>query len=234
VVIDVLRATSTLCHAFAAGAAEARFFATPETTRAAQRELAGAETLLCGEREGIKIPGFDLGNSPLEYRPEIVGGRTLLFASTNGSLAFLATSKAEVQWAVGFVNLAAAVERAQQWLAGAAAAGAGELPCIEVVCSGKLGRPAAEDSACAALFVERLEAALGEEEWQLEVEAPGLPPAPADPASTLALVGECEHGRYLRSLGPEYEADLGICAAWDSLTVVPTGRGSLIRHPELP
>ena len=92
-VIDVLRATSTLSYAFAAGAAEARFFATPESTRAARRDLGGSDILLCGEREGIKIPGFDLGNSPLEYQPEMVRDRTLLFASTNGSLAFLATSK---------------------------------------------------------------------------------------------------------------------------------------------
>lgn len=234
VVIDVLRATSTLAHAFAAGAVEARFFSTPEATREARRRLGGGDVLLCGEREGIKIPGFDLGNSPLEYRPETVRGRTLLFASTNGSLAFLATSNADVQWAVGFVNLEAAVEQAMRWLSGPAGSGTGAVARIEVVCSGKLGEPSAEDSGCAALFIGRLRAALAPAAWPMELEAAGLPPEPGDPAETLRLVEESPHGRYLRALGPEFEADLAVCAAWDSLRVVPTGRGSKLRRPELP
>src|SRR5213083_2607015 len=92
VVIDVLRATSTLSAARAYGAARILPAASPEEAAALRRQHPGA--LLCGERESLKIPGFDLGNSPLEYDPARVAGRTLIFCSTNGSRALVSASRA--------------------------------------------------------------------------------------------------------------------------------------------
>jgi 2-phosphosulfolactate phosphatase len=231
-VIDVLRATSTLTHAFAAGASEALFYSTAESAVAARRRYGEKEALLCGEREGVRIAGFDLGNSPLEYGAETVGERTLLFASTNGSLAFLATAEASVQWAVAFVNLDAAVRRVAAWVTDARSGAVSENgpPEIEVVCAGKLGEPAIEDSSCAARLIERLTTRLASAGWETEIDAPGLPPAPVNQMETLEVICDSPHGRYLRSLGSEYEADLEVCAAWDSLTTVPTGsRARLLR-----
>ena len=85
VIVDVLRATSTLTLALANGARGVEAFADPALAMA--RRAGDASVLACGERDGRKVEGFDLGNSPLEYTRERVEGRTLAFASTNGSLA---------------------------------------------------------------------------------------------------------------------------------------------------
>jgi 2-phosphosulfolactate phosphatase len=235
VVIDVLRTTSTLAYAFAGGAREAQFFAEPDLARAAQAR-ARRPFLLCGEREGLRIRGFDLGNSPFEYPPERVRGATLLFASTNGSLAFLATHDAAAQWAAAFVNVEATVRAAAAWLAGPAA-GAADPPRDEgfadlhVVCAGKLGEPAEEDTACGALFVLRLMQRLAEGGRDAEVRADGgvLALAPENEAETRRLVAESAHGRYLASLGPSFVADVEACGRWDVVDLAPAGRGARLR-----
>ena len=235
VMVDVLRTTSTLAHAFAAGAREAQFFAEPELARAA-RARTRRPFLLCGEREGLRIRGFDLGNSPFEYRPERVRDATLLFASTNGSLAFLSTHDAAVQWPAAFVNLEATVRAAAAWLTGpgpAAEPPAEEHADLHVVCAGKLGEPAEEDTACGALFVLRLMRRLAEAGRDAEVRADGgaLASAPESEAETRRLLTECEHGRYLATLGPEFAADVEACARWDVTEVAPTGRGARLGRP---
>ena len=83
--IDVLRATTTLAWARANGATRIEPFAETAAALAFRDRHPGC--LACGERDGCIVPGFDLGNSPGEYTRERVAGRTLAFASTNGSRA---------------------------------------------------------------------------------------------------------------------------------------------------
>lgn len=90
VVIDVLRATSTIVAALAAGAREIRPASSPAEARARLARLAAARggrdgLVLGGERLGLRIEGFDLGNSPLEYTAGAVGGKTVFFTTTNGT-----------------------------------------------------------------------------------------------------------------------------------------------------
>jgi 2-phosphosulfolactate phosphatase len=233
VVIDVLRATSSLAHAFAEGAAEALFFSTLRAAIESRRQAASS-VLACGEREGIKVAGFDLGNSPLEFTRRRVAGASLYFASTNGSRAFLATHEAARQWAVAFVNLEAGVRRVAEWLTrrGAESPEAGDAAAdLHVVCAGKLDEPAAEDTACAARLVLRLMATLGAAgvDVETQVEGGALAFAPESEEETLRIVAESEHGRYLASLGPEFEADVAWCSRWDALDVVPEGVGGRLR-----
>lgn len=86
VVIDTLRFTTSAITALAVGAKYVQTCTTVEQALQIRRSL-GPELLLCGEREGIRIDGFDLGNSPLEYTPENVAQRPLLFSTTNGTVA---------------------------------------------------------------------------------------------------------------------------------------------------
>jgi 2-phosphosulfolactate phosphatase len=229
IVIDVLRATTTLAYAFRAGALAARFYGTPAAARRGARR-AGGKVLLCGEREGRAIPGFDLGNSPLEYTPARVAGATLLFTSTNGSLAFLASRFAAVQWAVGFVNAQAAVEAVAGWAAGARENG--EAAGLLVVCAGKEGEPAPEDSLCAAHVVGHLVRRLAAAGIAARVQGEGLHP-PAGPEAAAAAVRQSPHARYLRSLGPEFARDVEASLAWDVLEVVPSGRGARLCRTSL-
>src|SRR5437588_11258931 len=84
VVIDVLRATTTIVHALIAGCTTVR----PCAEIAEAQELAGSmrvgRVLLAGERGGAPLPGFDLGNSPAEYTPKVCKGRTLVLTTPNG------------------------------------------------------------------------------------------------------------------------------------------------------
>lgn len=93
--IDVLRATTTITAALSAGAERVIPFADVDETFAAREELLKrysfmtGNILLGGERKGLPIKGFDLGNSPDLYRPEQVSGKTLLFTTTNGTKTIL-------------------------------------------------------------------------------------------------------------------------------------------------
>ncbi len=85
VVIDLLRASTTICQALASGAREVVPFLEVDETLAAAAKCERSDIVLGGERSGGKIKGFDLGNSPAEYTCETVGGRRVLITTTNGT-----------------------------------------------------------------------------------------------------------------------------------------------------
>ncbi len=198
VVIDVLRASTTLSVAFERGASAVLPAASPEEALALRGRTPGA--LLCGEREGRRIPGFDLGNSPFEYDAATVRGRPLVFASTNGSIALRAAAGARRRVLAAFINAAAVVERLT-----------GEAEVI-LICAGRLGRFALEDAACAGLLCQRLRRRGTGLAGAAELAA-AL--APREAAEVRALVEGSSHGRYLRSLGSEFARDVEFCAGLD-------------------
>lgn len=201
VAVDVLRASSTLARARAAGAARILPFA--GTAEALAWRDGDPAALVCGERDGRIVAGFDLGNSPFEYTPERVRGRTLAFASTNGSRAMLSLWGAGRHWLGSFVS-ASALLRA-----------IGEAPWVWITCAGKLGEPCEEDLA----FAGWLCAALAARGWTLDGEPARAcaASAPRGPDEVRARVEGSEHGRYLASLGPEFAADVRWCATLDAM-----------------
>lgn len=106
VVIDVLRATTTIVAACAAGAREV----IPCEEIAAARQLAdrlGPEAVTGGERQGVRIEGFDLGNSPAEYTRASVGGKVVVFTTTNGTRAMYRCREARRILIAAFTNFSA-------------------------------------------------------------------------------------------------------------------------------
>jgi 2-phosphosulfolactate phosphatase len=208
VVIDILRASTTICTALANGAREVIPFGTVDEARNARERDEWHNALLCGEREAKKLPGFDLGNSPTDYTPEVVGGRSLLFASTNGSVA-MATAPAKATVLVGgLVNTTAVADKIA------------ELDQTTVIaCSGKFGQFALEDAVGAGAIISKLwERAEG-----LELVDDGAMAAQAiwdqykeDPS---VAMWQCRHGMYLIQMG--FGSDLSLCSAVDSHSVVP-------------
>jgi len=89
VVVDVLRATTTIIHALAAGCTAVRPCAEVEEARALAGEMRAGRVLLGGERGGVQLPGFDLGNSPREYTAKVCHGNTLVLTTSNGTRASL-------------------------------------------------------------------------------------------------------------------------------------------------
>lgn len=200
VVIDVLRATTTLTAAFEHGAARVIAAGRIEEALALARAHPGA--LLCGEREGRIVPGFDLGNSPFEYTRKRVAGKTLVFASTNGSQALQLAREARRTLLGAFVNASAIVERV-----------AGESE-VWLIASGKLGEPSLEDVACAGWMARAL-LALGFEAAGEEVGlATGV--APGEAAGVRALVEGCSHAAMLAAIGPVFVRDIAHCATLDA------------------
>lgn len=213
-VIDVLRATSTIPRALAEGASRVIPVATVEQATSLHASLDRDHALLCGEREGKRIEGFHLGNSPAEYRREVVEGRPLVFCSTNGSGALVRCLPAAGVVAASFVNATLALE----WLAGRT-----EPPVI--VCSGKLGRACLEDTVMAGLLAEGLLERCGG-------------PVPDDGARMAVelwrrwredlhgMLRASEHGAYLEELG--FAGDLALCSARDSVPVLPRLRDGVL------
>ena len=149
VVVDVLRASTTICAALAAGAKEIIPAESIEEAIRLASNLTRDAILLCGEREGKLIQGFDLANSPHEYKPRVVKGKTLIFGSTNGSPTVVKTRLAQKTYLAGFVNLSSVVNVLTD---------AGHP--VMVICAGKLGRFALEDALCAGQIVSALRSSL--------------------------------------------------------------------------
>jgi 2-phosphosulfolactate phosphatase len=145
VVIDVLRSSTTIVHALAAGCVAVRPCETVEEARLLADQMRAGRAILGGERQGVALPGFDLGNSPGEYTPKICRGRTLVLTTTNGTRALLRAAEADRVLVAGFVNFSAVCEQLQS-----------DLRPVHVVCSGTEGEITLEDTLLAGAFVDFL------------------------------------------------------------------------------
>lgn len=219
IVVDVMRAATSIAMALSNGARGVIPVASISAATALATQLARDDVLLCGEREGRRIDGFHLGNSPADYTRERVRGRTLIFGSTNGSPAIVKAAGAASLFLCGFVNLPSVLEVLFE---------EGEPFPLAILCAGKLNRFCVEDAVCAGQLVEALCERLREEP-QLNDAARISPLLVREyGGGILSLLYSCEHGRYLISLG--MEGDLPHCAAPGVLPIVPTLKdGTLVK-----
>jgi len=142
VVIDVLRASTTIVHALEAGATEVILCLEVEDARAAAAELPEGSVVLGGERGGLPIDGFELGNSPADYTPDRVGGRTLVFTTSNGTRAMWRCRLADRVLIGAFVNASAVRDR----MVGAEQ--------IHLLCAGSWGECSLDDTLLAGQLRE--------------------------------------------------------------------------------
>ncbi len=214
VAIDVLRATTTIVHALAAGCISVRPCAEVDDAKTLAASLGKRTTLLAGERDGRPIPGFDLGNSPREFTAKKCADKTLVFTTSNGTRAILRAVEAERVLVAGFVNFSAICEQLHH-----------DARPLHIVCAGYNGEPALEDTLLAGAFVEILS-----EETDIR------------PNDSARLAWDCfeNHGRillgalevsqsgeHLTKLG--YAADLPIAAEVDKFALVPELRRDPLR-----
>ena len=208
-VIDVLRATTTIAAALAAGARTVIPFTEIEDAVRTAKQYERGEVKLAGERHMVAIPGFDLGNSPLEFTEQAVGRQTVLLTTTNGTKALLASEDAKAVFVASYANFSVTLARLQ------AALDSGHD--IAIVCSSRAGQPSLEDSACAGRFASALRAA----NVTLEVnDAAQMCELLADKYGDdlRRLFTDAEHGRALRDAG--FDADLETCAAIDRYPIL--------------
>jgi 2-phosphosulfolactate phosphatase len=155
VVLDVLRATTTMIAALAHGVREIRVF--PDTQSARQAAKAQAGAVLCGEEQCLKPSGFDLGNRPGEFNVEHAG-RTVFMSTTNGTRAIIAARGAAKVLVGGLVNASAVAKQIRRLGRD-----------VILLCAGTNGQVAMEDVIGAGAILE----ALGSE-IQLETDAARL------------------------------------------------------------
>jgi len=208
-VIDVLRATTTIVHALAAGAREVVPCLEVEEARQIAMQLGGA-SILGGERGGVTIPGFDVGNSPAEYSRERVGGKTVVFTTTNGTRAMQRCKLAGRVLLGAFVNFSAVCRE----LAGS--------DQVALVCAGTDGHVTREDTLLAGAIVDDLartkklqlndQALLAADAWQTAVRLMTDRPLGM-------MLRDSRGGRNLIDTGQENDIDLA--AQIDKFDIVP-------------
>lgn len=214
VAVDVLRATSTITKALSSGAVAVIPVLEPEEALAAAQAHPEGTVVLGGERGGLRIPGFHLGNSPAEYTPASVEGKVVLFTTTNGTRAIRRAAPLGPVYILSFLNV------------GAVAADLRESGRdVAVACAGTRGELSLEDVACAGALVE----ALGGPDGSLELNdlawtARELYRSYRDRLAELLHIAR--HGQTLVALG--LQEDLVTCAQQDSLPLVPVYRDGQI------
>ena len=234
IVLDVLRASSTMLAMFEAGASALYLAATPEeaaTTAAGDREA----HWVCGERDGLRPEGFDFGNSPCELAEARLDGRRVVYVTSNGTNALRAVAAAPLVL-VGTPRNEVAVTRLAQREARERGLD------LLIVCAGDEGGYALslEDAFVAGMLVDRLikhhARHVSAEDADGDAQALSLdesailvhrmycsylrgPEAHATPETLLTMFGETRNGRVLPRKG--FADDLAYCAQVDVSTVVP-------------
>jgi 2-phosphosulfolactate phosphatase len=140
-VIDILRATTSICAAMSSGAKAIIPVASTEEALRLSQTIGSADVVLAGERNCVRIDGFQLGNSPLEMTEAAVRGKTLIISTTNGTKALLACQGAGAVYPTCAGNLSLAAEKAREALAGEGG--------MLVVCAGHGGAFSLDDAYCA-------------------------------------------------------------------------------------
>lgn len=145
IVIDVLRATTTIVQSLKNGCRIIVPVLTPEDAVNIKRSNQDESTILGGERKALKIAGFDLGNSPLEYERDIVMGKTLMLCTTNGTQAILKARDASNILIAALSNISAVAQKAVEY-----------DKDIAVICAGTKERFSADDIITAGALIDRL------------------------------------------------------------------------------
>ncbi len=211
VVIDVLRASTTICYAMRAGAREIIPVGSVDLAMKIVGNLFSTSTLLCGERSGKRIEGFRLGNSPAEYTPEIVEGKSLILTTTNGAVALTKAKHARHCFVGALVNVS--------YVARALA----EIPDLAttdlvIICSGREDDFSIEDATCAGLLLQKLaERGIA---FELTDGAKAVLSLLTEYGSDIyRTLRESDHGKYLATIG--FEEDIKTASEIDSVSIVP-------------
>jgi 2-phosphosulfolactate phosphatase len=209
-VIDVLRASTTVAVALANGARAVIPFESSDEVVARAKQFEREDVLLAGERRMHAIPGFDLGNSPREYTSEKVEGKTVLLTTTNGTVALAGIQGARDVVVASYVNYSAVSAMLR-----AAARGAAD---ITIVCAGRDRQFALEDAACAGRFTRGVTRRLANVRLNDAAQACSLIDKRYGDRLD-RLFEDSEHGHALAEAG--FAEDLAVCASVDAHPVIP-------------
>lgn len=212
VVIDVLRASSTIIAALNSGADCVETVDDVDVAMARAHELGRDTCVLAGERGSVKLPHFDLGNSPLEFTPDVVNGKRVILTTTNGTQAVHVSRDADAIVIASMLNVSAVAD----WLLE-------HEKDVTIICSGTEGRLSLDDIHCGGLLASKL-------------FEPGFTPQlndgvrialqwfAANAGNAPYVLASCTHGQRLISQG--FEKDVQWCAQIDTIPIAPIWDGT--------
>jgi 2-phosphosulfolactate phosphatase len=215
IVVDVLRSTSCIITAVGNGANKIVPATDPGEAAMLASILGIKETVLAGERDAIKLPDFDIGNSPYEYTKEVVKDRNVVISTSNGTAAIHGMSAAKDVLIGGMINRTAVAKKAV------------ELGNdIIIVCSGTAGQISADDLLCAGSIAEAINRLSRE-----PIEATDITMVCcmlyADWKQGRADLSVTKHCARLIKLG--FEQDIKYCFSEDTTDIVPVYENGIIR-----
>ncbi len=212
VIVDVLRASTTIITALKNGCRSVIPIAEVEEAQKLANLASRHDTLLCGERNGRKIPGFDLSNSPLEFRVEIVNNKRIILTTTNGAKLFRYVELASSGIVCSFVN----VESVCQFLKKS-------KQNVVILCAGNYDRFSLEDTVCGGMVVEKL---IENNKGKFELNDGAVAAQilyQRYSFQILEMLYQSSHGKRLISIGQE--ADLKYCGSVNSIPLIPVLKG---------
>jgi len=219
VIIDVLRASSTIINAFSNGAKEVIPVATVEFAVKVSGGMFGGQTLLGGERNTKKIEGFALGNSPIEYFREFVEDKFIVFFSTNGSKAIVKAKFSKNLVVCSFNNLSSVAKYLIRL-----------KNDVEILCAGNNNNFSLEDSVCAGKLIEEI----NKKKKNIEVSdssAAAYALYERFGNDILEMLKNTEQGKKLIANG--FEKDLEFCSDLNINSVIPYFDGIKLKSLEL-
>ena len=208
IVIDVLRATTTMVTALSVGAEAVQVFIDLDTLMAVSEKWNSAKRIRAGERGGSKVEGFDFGNSPLDCTAEGMMGKRLFVSTTNGTRAFQRVQDSPTVLGAALINRHEVVKYLVET----------KPETIWIVGAGWEGTYALEDTVCAGaiahLLMDKLGLSLSDiaaialyKTWQNDL---------------LELLNHASHGQRLLQL--DAHEDMAYCATIDSVNCLPIQR----------
>lgn len=223
VVIDVLRATSVITTALDNGAYEVIPVRTVEEAQNLYAASDATMTLRGGERNALKIEGFDLSNSPLEYKKKVVEGKTIIFTTTNGTNAINNVKGADEVVLACFRNVSAVAD----YIVGPSYRGSCD---VIIVCAGTEGHFSLDDGLCAGMLIELLK-----QKTEVETDDLGLLVTQyyqQNKTNLLAALSGCFHLKRLFTLG--FYDDIRFCLETNCVTTVPVVQEGKITKKQIP
>lgn len=207
VVIDILRASTVIVTALSNGAREVIPVGTVDFAMKISGNAFGGQTILGGERNTKKVEGFNLGNSPLEYTPEVVSGKSIILYTTNGSKSIVKAKFSENLFVCSFNNLPALAKYLLLL-----------NKDVEIICAGSNGNFNLEDAVCAGRLIFEMDKV----STDLEISDSGRASLVLNKSfgkSISKLLKETEHGQLLIENG--FAQDIKECAQFGTTNLIP-------------
>ena len=215
VVIDVLRASSTIVTALNNGAREIIPVTSVEFAVKSSGGLFTGQTIIGGERNTRKIEGFTFGNSPLEYTEDKVSGKSIIFYTTNGSRAVVKAKFSENLFVASYLNLSAVASELA------------ELDKdIEILCSGSGNAISLEDIICSGKLITEIQK-LKEDILLSDSSKASISLNKSFGKNILKMLRETEHGQTLLING--FEKDIEYCSKLNLLEAIPVFSNNALR-----